>query len=244
MILAAGLGVRLRPLTDRTPKPLLPIAGRPLLVWNLLLLKRHGITDVLINLHHLGDQIVQAVGDGSRLGLRVAYSHEPELQGTGGGIRQATPFLKDDPFLVLNGDTLSACDLTGLIAAHRAGTAVATLALREDPEAAVWGPVTVDTDLRILQINGAPPLQTGGRIPVPTTVGRPYMFAGIHVMEPAVLDAIPPGPGSIIDVYHALLEKSLALRGWRMNGYWSDIGTRERYEQAERDAAEGRLTIA
>ena len=238
MVLAAGLGVRLRPLTDRTPKPLLPIAGRPLLVWNLLLLQRHGITNVLINLHHLGDQIVQAIGDGTRFGLRVAYSHEPELQGTGGGIGQAAPFLKDGPFLVLNGDTLSACDLTGLIAAHRAGKALATLALRDDPEAARWGPVTVDADLRILQINGKPPLQTGD------PPGRPYMFAGIHVMEPAVLDAIPPGPGSIIDVYHALLGKGLLLRGWRMSGYWSDIGTRERYEQAERDAAEGRLTIS
>lgn len=238
MILAAGLGVRLRPLTDRTPKPLLPITGRPLLVWNLLLLKRHGITDILINLHHLGDQIVQAIGDGTRFGLRVAYSHEPELQGTGGGIRQAAPFLNDGPFLVLNGDTLSACDLTGLIAAHRAGKALATLALREDPEAARWGPVTVDAGARILQINGAPPLQTGD------PPGRPYMFAGIHVMEPAVLDAIPPGPGSIIDVYHALIGKGLVLRGWRMSGYWSDIGTRERYEQAERDAAEGRFRIA
>ena len=78
LLLAAGLGMRLRPLTERTPKPLLPIAGRPLLVWNLLLLKRHGITDVIVNLHHLGGQIVQAIGDGTRLGMRVAYSHEPE----------------------------------------------------------------------------------------------------------------------------------------------------------------------
>ncbi|TSA00165.1 MAG: nucleotidyltransferase family protein [Nitrospiraceae bacterium] len=238
MVLAAGLGVRLRPLTDRTPKPLLPIAGRPLLVWNLLLLKRHGITDVLINLHHLGDQIVQAIGDGTRFGLRVAYSHEPALQGTGGGIKQAAPFLKDGPFLVMNGDTLSACDLAGLIAAHRAGKAFATLALREDPEATRWGPVTVDAGSRILQINGAPPLAPHAE-PLPA----PCMFAGIHVMEPAVLDAIPPGPGSIIDVYHALLGKGLVLQGYRMDGYWSDIGTRERYEQAERDAAEGRLTI-
>jgi len=236
MILAAGLGLRLRPLTDRTPKPLLPIARRPVLAWNLLLLKRHGITDVIVNLHHLGDQIVQAIGDGTRFGLRVAYSHEPELQGTGGGIRQAKPFLKDGPFLVLNGDTLSECDLTGLIAAHRAGKAPATLALREDPEAARWGPVMVDGGLRILQINGKPPLQTGN------PPGRPYMFAGIHVLEPAILDAIPLGPGSIIDVYQTLIGKGLRLGGWQMSGYWSDIGTRERYEQAEQDVAEGLLS--
>lgn len=239
MILAAGLGMRLRPLTDTTPKPLLPIAGRPILVWNLLLLKHHGITDVIVNLHHLGEQIVQAIGDGSRLGLRVAYSHEPEILGTGGGIRQAGPFLKDGPFLVLNGDTLSSCDLTGLIAAHRAGKAPATLALREDPAAAAWGPVTVDKSLRILQINGVPPLAPDAR-PLPA----PCMFAGIHVLEPEILEAIRPGPGSIIDVYHALLGKGRGLRGWRMSGYWSDIGTRERYEQAERDATEGRLTIS
>jgi len=236
MILAAGLGTRLRPLTETTPKPLLPIAGRPILVWNLLLLKRHGITDVIVNLHHLGEQIVQTIGDGSRLGLRVAYSHEPEIQDTGGGIRQAAPFLKDGAFLVLNGDTLSACDLTDLIAAHRAGKALATLALREDPDTSRWGPVTLDARVRILQINGVPPLAPQAR-PLPT----PCMFAGIHVLEPEILDAIPPGPGSIIDVYHRLLGKGLVLRGYRMNGYWSDIGTRERYEQNERGAAEGRL---
>lgn len=239
MVLAAGLGVRLRPLTDTTPKPLLPIAGRPILAWNLLLLKRHGITDVIVNLHHLGGQIVQAIGDGSRLGMRVAYSHEPEILGTGGGIRQAAPFLKDGPFLVLNGDTLSECDLSGLIAAHRAGKAPATLALREDPAAAAWGPVTVDKGSRILQINGVPPLAPdAGPLPAPC------MFAGIHVLEPEVLEAIPAGHGSIIDVYHTLIGNGRPLRGWRMNGYWSDIGTRERYEQAERDAAEGRLTIS
>ncbi len=102
-----------------------------------------------------------------------------------------------------------------------------------------WGPVTVDADSRILQINGAPPLAPPAG-PLPT----PCMFAGIHVLEPEILDAIPPGPGSIIDVYLRLLGKGLVLRGWRMNGYWSDIGTRERYEQAERDVAEGRLAIS
>src|SRR5437870_5981980 len=156
MVLAAGLGTRLRPLTATLPKPLLPVAGRPILEWNLLLLKRHGITEVIINLHHLGEQIVRALGDGARLGLRLAYSHEPTLQGTGGGIKQAAPFLKGGPFLVLNGDTLSDCDLTALIAAHRASRALATLAVRDDPNASSWGPVTLDAHARILQIKGNP----------------------------------------------------------------------------------------
>jgi len=219
MVLAAGLGTRLRPLTETLPKPLLPVAGRPLLEWNLLLLKRHGIIEVIINLHHLGEQIVRTLGDGARLGLRLAYSHEPTLQGTGGGIKQAAPFLKDGPFLVLNGDTLSECDLTTLIAAHRASGALATL------------------HGRILQINGKPPLAE------PRAALPACMFAGIHVMEQAVLDAMPSGPGSIIDVYDHLLRQERPLHGYRMSGYWSDIGDPKRYAQAQRDAAEGRLRL-
>ena len=88
MILAAGLGTRLRPLTNTIPKPLLPIAGTPLIVWNLLLLKRHGFHDVVINLHHLGPMIEQGVGNGSRYGLRIIYSHEPVILGTGGGTQK------------------------------------------------------------------------------------------------------------------------------------------------------------
>jgi len=237
MVLAAGLGTRLRPLTETLPKPLLPVAGRPILEWNLLLLKRHGITEVIINLHHLGEQIVRALGDGARLGLRLAYSHEPTLQGTGGGIKQAAPFLKGGPFLVLNGDTLSACDLTALFAAHRASRSLATLAVRDDPEASTWGPVTLDGRGRILQIKGAPPLAE------PRATLPACMFAGIQVMEQAVLDAIPPGPGSIIDVYESLLRQGRPLHGYRMSGYWSDIGTQERYAQVQRDVAEGQLHL-
>ena len=92
----------------------------------------------------------------------------------------------------------------------------------------------MDAGSRILQINGRPPLAPQAK-PLPA----PCMFAGIHVMEPEILNAIPPGPGSIIDVYHALLGNGLVLRGYRMNGYWSDIGTKERYEQVQKDAAEG-----
>lgn len=239
MILAAGEGARLRPLTETVPKPLLPIAGRPILVWNLLLLKRHGITEVIINLHYKGEQIVEALGDGSRYGMRIAYSHEPIMLGTGGGIKQAAPYLKDGPFLVLNGDTLSECDLTELLDAHREGEALATLAVREDVDATRWGAVTMDARSRILQIKGEPSISNGSQRSQGT-----FMFAGIHVLETEILDAIPPGPGSIIDVYVNLIRTGHALRGYRMSGYWSDIGTPARYAQAQRDAEEGRFRIA
>lgn len=240
MLLAAGLGTRLRPLTETTPKPLLPVGEHSILGWNLLLLKRHGITKVLINLHYKSEQIVEALGDGSRYGMRVAYSHEPTILGTGGGIKQAEAFLKGEPFVVLNGDTLSECDLTAMITAHsvahRLHGAPATLAVREDPQASRWGELTLDAESRILQIKGAPPLAGS-----PSIETGPFMFAGIHMMEPSVLDAIPQGPGSIIDVYWNLLREGRHLHGYRMRGYWSDIGTPDRYAEAQRDIAEGRL---
>ena len=244
MILAAGYGTRLRPLTLSLPKPLLLVGGRPLLVWNLMLLKQHGITEALINLHYRGDQIVEALGDGSRYGMRLAYSHEPVILGTGGGIQQAQSYFENRPFLVLNGDTISDCDLTALIETHRAAQALATLAIREDPRAVDWGAVMVDADSRIVQIKGEPQsvAQQGaaGRMDAPAS----YMFAGAHVLEPGVVEAIPPGPGSIIDVYIELLRQGQPLTGYPMSGYWSDIGTPERYAAAEQDVSHGLLALA
>ena len=154
MILAAGLGTRLRPLTDTTPKPLLPVAGTPMIVWNLLLLKRHGIRDVIINLHHLGTMISQALGDGSALGMRILYSHEPVILGTGGGIKQAEAHFNGEPVLILNGDTLFELDLGALRTFHRERHAAATLVLRKDPEAARWGLVEVTDRGEVVRITG------------------------------------------------------------------------------------------
>src|SRR5690242_19176798 len=118
MILAAGLGSRLRPLTNTIPKPLLPISGTRLIVWNLLLLKRYGFHAVVISLHHLLPTIEQALGNGSKYGLRTYYSHEPVILGTAGGIKQAEPNFSGELVLVLNGDTLFELDLDALYAFH------------------------------------------------------------------------------------------------------------------------------
>ena len=166
MILAAGFGTRLRPLTDVTPKPLLPVAGTPMIVWNLLLLKRHGILDVVINLHHLGAMIEQALGGGARFGMRITYSHEPVILGTGGGIKQAESSFGGEPVLVLNGDTLFELNLTSLLAFHQERDAAATLVLRHDPEAARWGLVEVTDQAQVMRITGR------GRFPVTTDDAR------------------------------------------------------------------------
>jgi NDP-sugar pyrophosphorylase family protein len=237
MILAAGLGTRLRPLTNTIPKPLLPIAGTPLIVWNLLLLKRHGIHDVVINLHHLGPMIEQALGNGSRYGLKIYYSHEPVILGTGGGIKQAECHFSGEPMLVLNGDTLFELDLDALYACHQRRQAAATLVLRSDPDAARWGLVEVDMEDRIVRITGR------GKTDVAVT--KPRMFAGVHILSPRLLRDVPKGKASsIIDAYVAAIERGDAVVGYELTGYWSDVGTPERYAQAEHDATSGLIRLS
>ncbi len=237
MILAAGLGTRLRPLTDVTPKPLLPVAGTPMIVWNLLLLKRHGIREVVVNLHHLGTMIPQALGDGASFGMRIIYSHEPMILGTGGGIKQAEPHFNGEPVLILNGDTLFELDLGALMAFHRERQAAATLVLRQDPEAARWGLVEVTDQAEVVRITGR-----GRSEPTPTT-GR--MFAGIHILHPRLLRALPVGKeSSIIDAYVRGIQERERILGYDFTGYWSDVGTPERYAQVERDAAAGLLSLS
>jgi NDP-sugar pyrophosphorylase family protein len=236
MILAAGLGTRLRPLTNTIPKPLLPIAGTPLIVWNLLLLKRHGFYDIVINLHHLGPMIEQALGNGSKYGLRIYYSHEPVILGTGGGIKQAEPNFSGEPVLVLNGDTLFELDLEALCAFHQQRKAAATLVLRSDDEAARWGLVEVGSDDRIVRITGRGKSETGP--------SQPRMFAGIHVLHPRLLRDVPKGKeSSIIDAYVSAIQRDEAVLGYDLKGYWSDVGTPQRYAQAEHDANAGLISL-
>lgn len=237
MILAAGLGTRLRPLTYTIPKPLLPVGGVPLIVWNLLLLRRHGFRQVVINLHHLGPMIEQALGTGSKFGMRIIYSHEPVILGTGGGIKQAEAHFSGGPVLILNGDTLVELDLEALCDFHRASHAAATLVLREDSNAVSWGLVEVEEkERKILRITGK------GRADSVPTMSR--MFAGIHILHPRLLRQVPKGvASSIIDPYVKAIERGEPVLGYDLQGYWSDIGTAERYAQAERDVRAGRIRL-
>jgi len=236
MILAAGLGTRLRPLTNTIPKALLPVGGTPLIFWNLLLLKRHGFQDVIINLHHLGPLIEQALGSGSKFGLRITYSKEPMILGTGGGIKQAEPHFSGEPVLVLNGDTLFELDLSALCAFHLERRAAATLVLREDPEAAQWGLVEVGAEDRILRI-------TGRGLSDPTAPIQ-RIFAGIHILNPRLLRNVKKGvASSIIDPYVEAIERGEPVLGYDLRGYWSDVGTAERYTQAEPDVRAGLIRL-
>jgi NDP-sugar pyrophosphorylase family protein len=156
MILAAGLGTRLRPLTEQTPKPLLPVAGRPMILYPLALLRRHGITEVIINTHLFPEQFRQVLGDGSELGLRITYSPEPVLLDTGGGLKNAERFFKGETFVAMNADTLIEADLDAALAAHRRFKPLATLVLKKIPDAQEFSAVEVDAAGYIRRLRGEP----------------------------------------------------------------------------------------
>lgn len=234
MILAAGLGTRLRPLTDRLPKPLLPIAGRPMIEYTLGWLAAAGIHHVMINLHHKGELIQQALGSGEQFGMRIFYSDEPVILGTGGGLKRVEPFFGHEPFLIVNADVLTALDPTAVIQAHAAHRPLATLVVRRDPDVAAYGALGLDAAGRIRRFLGR---GAGADEPL-----RDVMFTGIHVLDPSVLAAIEEDRFSpITDQYIAIVERGESLRGLLTDALWLDIGTPERYQEAQRLVAAGAI---
>jgi NDP-sugar pyrophosphorylase family protein len=218
MILAAGFGSRLRPLTDRAPKALIPVAGKPLIAYPLALLREAGIREVLINLHHLGDQIRAALGNGSAYGVSIEYSEEDPILDTGGAIKNAEHFLAGDTFLVLNADTVIDLQLTDLIDWHRRKRALATMVLRPDPDSPRYGEIEIDTTGRIRRFLGQP-----ASVPEPLT---PLMFAGVHVFEPQVFEQMGHGRFGITRVtYPKMLAEGKPLFGYVFQGYWRVLDT-------------------
>ena len=237
MVLAAGKGTRLRPLTDTVPKPLVEVAGRPMVAYPLEVLRQAGIEEVVINLHHLGDQIRAAVGDGGAFGVEVHYSEEPEILGTGGAIRNLAGWLGGGTFVVINADIVHDVDLAALVALHRARNSLATLALRPDPESARYGEIAIDPDGRIRSFLGVPP--------VAAELDR-LMFTGVQVVEPSILGRIPwPGASSSTQhLYLPLVREGAPLFGLRYEGYWADAGTPASLEALRHDLEVRRVHLS
>jgi NDP-sugar pyrophosphorylase family protein len=220
MVLAAGRGTRLAPLTDRLPKPLMPVAGRPMLAHILDCLRVGGIDEVVINLHHLGHLIEEAIGDGSAFGLRVRYSWEPKILDTGGGIRRAEPFLAGEPFVVVNGDSLLELPLRTLFAYHEERGGIVTMVVRPSPDAEQWGLIELDADDRVRRVVGQPDEVPAGSL-------RPFMFPGMQVFEPDVFDWMDPGIAySVIrETYPRLLRAGRPVYGFVTRARWLTIDT-------------------
>jgi NDP-sugar pyrophosphorylase family protein len=231
MVLAAGLGLRMRPLTLLRAKPALPVLNRPLLDWTMERLAGAGVRDVIVNLHHLPETVTGVLGSGRRFGLRIRYSREAKILGTGGGPRAVRELLGPDPVLLVNGDVLFDFDLRRLVAAHRASGARATLLLRENPVPRAYSPVVSDRRGRILSIAGRP---AGAR-------GAVSMFASVHVLDPALLERLPEGASdSVLDLYIPLLAEGAHLQGVRAGGAWYDFGRPSLYRDAQLRMLPGR----
>ncbi len=233
IVLVGGQGTRLRPLTATIPKPALTLVDRPFLAYMVEWLAAHGVTEVVLACGFLPDVLREALGDGEPGGPRITYVTEPDRRGTAGAIRFAADALGDDlqdRFLALNGDVLTDLDLAALMAAHRGAGARATLALYPVEDSGAYGLVSLDAGGRVLEFLE----KTGEAAP-----GE--INAGAYVLERSVLDLIPPGREVSIEreVFPRLVGDG--LHGLRLDGYWMDIGTPERYLQASWDILEGRV---
>lgn len=242
MLLSAGFGKRLRPLTENIPKPLVEVAGKTLIERNLELLQKAQINRVFINLHYRGQQIREFVGDGSRWGLEAIYSEEEEILDTGGGIRKIAEFVQTPHLLTINSDVLIDPDapIAELVRTHTQCPKLpwATMMLREDASAKEYGSLVVNQDAEVLRIlNTVRPDSL-------TAVGgeqngfEELMFAGIEVLSAKIFERMPP-PGSKFsitqDTLCSLLSEGGLIKAFKYSGFWSDIGTPDRLQAASKD---------
>ena len=209
MILAAGLGTRMRPLTDKTPKPLLKVGGIPLIVWHIERLAHDGFTDIVINIAHLGYQIPEALGDGSEWGVNITYSDEQEEGAleSAGGIVKALPLLGDEPFVVVNGDVWTDYDFQD----HRklADGILAHLVLVPNPEHNPEGDFALE-DNKVVD-------------------AKQYTFSGIGYYSPKLFEGVPYGKSALAPLLRAAMNEG-KVTGELYEGEWLDIGTAERLE--------------
>ncbi|MCL2013155.1 MAG: NDP-sugar synthase [Cystobacterineae bacterium] len=237
LVLCAGKGTRLGCLTQKWPKPAIPLLGQPLLRFPMALLAKAGINEIGVNVHHLPRKMEQtARAEAQRMGLGLVLSHEEEIQGTGGGLRGLMKRLKADAWVVVNGDVVLAMALSSLMEAHLASAAEVSMLLMPMPEGATYNPVEVDGQGRVCKIAGHGP---GG------ADARPWHFMGVYVLSPGVLPYLER-PG-FVDVAHEvfprMMEEGCFIRGHCLATppYWSDVGTCERFLQTHHDLMAGRV---
>ena len=220
MLLCAGLSTRLGKLGADRPKPMLPVCGVPILEYGIANLVAHGITEIVINTHHRGELIRAEIGDGTRQGAHIQYVHEPQLLGTGGGLKHALPLLdpdgRDEPFISMNGKLIFDLDIARLVAAYQAaGDILGMMVVKRVPDAVAWGAVEVQPDLRISNILG----------------DGEHMFCGVHVTRPSVMRRLPDGEcDSIRQGYLPWLRAGEPVLAFEHeHGYFAEHSTPERY---------------
>jgi len=227
MILAAGFGTRLWPLTIGRTKPAIPFLNRPLIGFTIDYLRRYGFEDIIINLHHEPDSVRRQIGDGSRFGVRIHYSlEEPEILGTSGALDNVRDLLNKETFVVVNGKIITDIDLAAALETHSQKRALATLVLKPNAKRERFSEVKITDDHRIAEFAGFP--TPDSRLQTP-----PLMFTGIHLMEPEIFDYIPRGvfSDSVKDVYPAAMAdgRVIAAHIAPEQSSWFELSTLQRY---------------
>ncbi len=224
MILAAGFGTRLWPLTEDRTKPAVPFLGKPLVVYSLEYVHRFGVDEVVVNLHHRGESVREALGDGSAFGCRVRYSMEDEILGTGGALDRARDWLEGDDFIVVNGKIVTDIDLSPAIAEHRDRGAIATLVLLPNARRERFTIVERDDAGLVTRFAGFPDPERPMR-------DHPLMFTGIQILSPRIFDFIPRGRFShtTSDAFPAAIAAGERVVGHVGSGSWQEMSTLERY---------------
>lgn len=235
VIMAGGEGSRLRPLTSNMPKPMLPVANRPLMEHIIMLLRKHGVTDVVATVQFLSSVIRNYFGDGSDLGVSLSYATEDVPLGTAGSVYGARDLL-NGPFLVISGDALTDIDLDEVVRFHRDRNAAATLVLKRVPDPLEFGIVMTDEEGRIERFLEKP---TWGQVFSDT------INTGIYVLEPEVLDLIPPDQPYDFssELFPLMLDKGLPIVGFVADGYWADVGNTDAFIEAHHDALQGKVQV-
>lgn len=237
VVLSAGFGTRLRPLTDDLPKVLLPVGGRPLVAHVIRHLAAHGFGEIVVNLHYRADLVRAALQDGAALGARITYFEEPELLGTAGTLAAVRPLLSEgEPFLVHYGDVLEAHDLTAMLAFHRERRALLTLLVHA--RAGSNSVVVLDDEQRIVDYRERPPDDD------PARARSSWVNSGVCVCDPGVLDHVPPPPCDLArDVLPALAGRD-DVYAHPLDGFRVVVDSPERYCQAQQAVRDGLLPDA
>ena len=225
MILAAGLGNRMRPLTLHTPKPLLEVGGKPLIVWHIEKLAAIGVTEIVINTAWLGEKLAEALGDGSRFGINILWSHEGEGLETAGGIINALPLLGDEPFILLNGDVWTTMDFAPLLDIDLKGN-LAHLVLVQNPEQHPEGDFT---------------LAAGKAYTFDQQVeGENLTFSGVSVLDPKMFQGLETGKRPLAPLLKAAMQNQQVAAS-KLVGIWVDVGTPERLTALDTAIREGKF---
>lgn len=232
VVMAGGEGSRLRPLTSRRPKPLAPIANRPVMEHIVQLLRAHGVTEIVSTLHYLADEIETYFGDGSQLGVQMHYVVEDTPLGTAGAVKMAQHILHDDTFIIISGDAMTDLDITALVNAHRAAGNDATIALLRVNNPLEFGVVITDENGQITRFLEKP---SWGEVFSDT------INTGIYVLEPSILDYMDFGRTYDFskDLFPRMLRDGKRLGGHVISDYWADVGNLQQYQQANYDAISG-----